>query len=143
VLVVASADSPSSATLPFPRAPAGIARRQVLFLDALELGFAPTDVGYERLKQTLAPSDRSFPEALAFFDVWGLVDTLNRLRAVTNLLPGLKRTPAVESFLRSLAPIEDPRNAVQHQYNEVDRIKDTRSGGASRGLVLLCGKAMS
>jgi hypothetical protein len=116
-----------------------------LFLDAIEESFEMVELAYSRLQESLAvfssqssqfsaaaevarlsPTEMSRLNSTILLDAWSHVDVLNRLRVLVDSMPGLRKSrPAVQSCLRSLGPIEDLRNAVQHLYGEVDKIADT------------------
>jgi hypothetical protein len=122
--------------------PEFLPRRQVLYLDAIEESFGMASLAYERLRESLVawmsvpePAEGSAappPDAMSrlgsaiLLDAWSLVDVFNRLRVLVDSMPGLKKSsPGVKSFLHSLGPIENLRNAVQHLYGEVPKIVDT------------------
>lgn len=122
--------------------PEFLPRRQVLYLDAIEESFRMASLAYERLQESLAAkmslyesANASLPkesdemsrlDSAILLDAWSLVDVLNRLRVLVDSMPGLKKSsPGVKSFLHSLGPIEDLRNAVQHLYGQVHKIADT------------------
>jgi hypothetical protein len=123
--------------------PEFLPRRQVLYLDAIEESFRMVTLAYRRLQASLleygrlhesraADSESAAPDATSqlnsaiLLDAWSVVDVLNRLRVMVRSMPGVKKaSPGVESFVRSLEPVEILRNAVQHLYGEVDKIADT------------------
>ena len=122
--------------------PEFLPRGQVLYLDAIEQSFRMASLADERLQESLAAktsisesTNASFPKLAdkmtrldsgILLDAWSLVDVLNRLRVLVESMPGLKKSsPGVQSLVRSLGPIEDLRNAVQHLYGQVHKIVDT------------------
>jgi hypothetical protein len=118
---------------PLEKQTVALHRRQVLFLDGITLSMDAAMLAYRRLQLGLAahleqherqaPSSRALQVQIVM-DAWSVVDSVNRLRVLVQGMPGLKRGPAVVSFLKDIGPIETLRNAVQHLYGEVDKIHE-------------------
>jgi hypothetical protein len=98
-------------------------RRQELFLDGIEFSIDMGEIGYQRLLAALAAhsarsaSGKSVNRLLTaeiFLEAWSLVDIVNRLRVLIQHTPGLKRTPAIVSFLKQTEEVLGLRNFIQH-----------------------------
>ena len=106
-------------------------RRQELFLDGIEFSIDMGEIAYQRLLAALvAHSARSaggksvnrlFTAAI-FLEAWSLVDIVNRLRVLIQHTPGLKRTPAIVSFLKQTEEILGLRNFIQHLNTEAPEV---------------------
>ncbi len=87
------------------------------------------DLSFARLCRALlaitpdSSHDSSLPGfAGPFGDAWSIIDSVNRLRPLTLLVPGAKKHPAVRAFLGATEPIRALRDNVQHIQSRVDRL---------------------
>lgn len=119
---------------PLAHLPADLHPRQRLFFDAIRYSMSMLDVSFVRLMKLLIQvsyvqvrdgeegidQDLVFPPAFA--DSFSVVDMANRLSSLVSKMPGMKRTPEVELFIRKVGRAEEVRNAVQHLIRELDRL---------------------
>lgn len=119
---------------PLAHLPADLHPRQRLFFDAIRYSIAMLDVSFVRLMKLLihvsylqvhdgkesTDQDLVFPPAFA--DSFSVVDMANRLSSLVSKMPGLKRTPEIELFIRKAGTAEEMRNAVQHLNRELERL---------------------
>ena len=83
-------------------------------------------ISYRRLQSTLAPDNAVERSAAPALDAWAVVDTLNRLRALINQLPGRRsNSPGLRIITSALKPVEALRHAVQHMDGEIHRVSAT------------------
>jgi hypothetical protein len=116
---------------PLHRLPSSLDRQQVLFLDGISFSVYMTSIGYQRLQallyeETLAEQPTHVRQALIVMDDWSIIDTVNRLRVLVEgvkSIGGLRRGPAVTSLLKSVHDVETLRNAVQHQDEQVEKLR--------------------
>jgi hypothetical protein len=105
-------------------------RAQELFLDGIEYSIQMAECAYERLRANAA---RHLPDRgedcpsleLLFLDAWSVIDCSKRLRALVDQALGLKKTPAVKSFLKATEAIAAFRNYYQHLETEAVGIATT------------------
>jgi len=109
-------------------------RRQELFLDGIEFSIDMGEIAYQRLLTALvahsarSASGKSVNRLLTaeiFLHAWSLVDIVNRLRVLIQHTPGLKRTPAIVSFLKQTGEVLGLRNFVQHLDTEAPEVAKT------------------
>lgn len=119
---------------PLAHLPSDLHPRQRLFFDAIRYSIAMLDVSFVRLLKLLihvshlqvldgeegTDQDLVFPRAFA--DAFSVVDMANRLTSLVSKMPGFKRTPEVELFIRKVGKAEEVRHAVQHLNREVERL---------------------
>jgi hypothetical protein len=106
--------------------PSDLDRKQALFFDGLRHAAEIAEFSYRRLQVTLAtiamqnhqPDERSSVFTSAFVDAWAVIDSIDRFRALWQLLPipgyPKKRESPEGSFLHSSQPIRDLRNVADH-----------------------------
>ena len=105
-------------------------RAQELFLDGIEYSVRMAECAYERIRANAARHspdqvENCPPLELLFLDAWSIVDCCKRLRALVEQTPGLKKTPAVKSFLKATEAITALRNYYQHLETEAVDIATT------------------
>src|SRR6266550_1409307 len=116
---------------PLRQLPASLNRKQTLFLDGVRVAADSVDLAYSRLTNTLgrlatgAGVDPmlAMEIAQAVQDVWSIVDSTHRLRALFARMPGVKqRGPCLQAFYRATADIKTLRHVVQHLDSEIDNL---------------------
>ncbi len=105
-------------------------RAQELFLDGIEYSVRMADCAYERLRANAAVYSLEHQGTqslldLLFLDAWSVVDCVKRLRVLVDHTPGLRKTPAVESFTRAVEPVVEFRNYHQHLEGEPSGVAAT------------------
>jgi hypothetical protein len=94
-----------------------------LYLDAIEESVSMVQLAYARLynatvlhisRESLDEDQAKLMTTEFLSQSWLVVDATNRLRVCVQSMPGLRRTPAVESMLRATAPVLSLRNYIQH-----------------------------
>jgi hypothetical protein len=123
---------------PLRNLPAGLTRKQILFMDGIRYSVGMTTLAYYRLRvstteltkglaagtQTQNPS--LFTAALS--DAWTIIDSTHRLRELVWDMPGItkkKRSAPLRKFYRSTENIDQLRNKVQHLKGEIRTVADT------------------
>jgi hypothetical protein len=121
--------------------PSGLNRKQALFFDGLRHAAEIAEFSYRRLQETLATiatesyetSERAPMFTSAFVDAWAIVDSIDRFRALWQLLPipgQPSRHEVVEgSFLEKSQSIRDLRNVADHLAQRADYVV-TQNGSA-------------
>jgi hypothetical protein len=116
-------------------------RKQALFFDGLRHAAEIAEFSYRRLQETLATiatesyetSERAPMFTSAFVDAWAIVDSIDRFRALWQLLPipgQPSRHEVVEgSFLEKSQSIRDLRNVADHLAQRADYVV-TQNGSA-------------
>jgi hypothetical protein len=108
-----------------------VRRRQELYLDAIEESVAMVELAYQRLfaatvlhasDNKLGKTDTKRVTTEMLSQSWLVVDATNRLRVCVESMPGLRRSPAVESVLRASDPVLPLRNYIQHLDSEAPRL---------------------
>ena len=125
--------------------PPGLNRKQALFFDGLRHAAEIAEFSYRRLQDTLAviatqnhqPDERSSLFTSAFVDAWAVVDSIDRFRALWQLLPipgyPTKRESPEGSFLHASQPIRDLRNVADHLAERADYV--VAKNGSALGIL--------
>ena len=95
--------------------------RLIRCLDGLEMSFAMLEHIHGDLHATChAIRTDKHMLASAFWRCWSFVDTVHRLREVSEAVPGLSsKTPELRVFLKATSIAEGFRNYIQHLRNEL------------------------
>ena len=129
------------------RLPAGMDRRQVLFLDGIRHAGEIAALAHQRLRVTLTKIASDQPageqaDALytsAFLDAWALVDVIDRFRTLWDQLPG---RPSVGpgkgglGFNEISRPVRSLRNVADHLAQRADYVVSRR--GSALGVLSWC-----
>lgn len=118
---------------PLRRLPAGLDRKQALFLDGIRHATELADLAYERLVTTLTELAKSQFEGkpktttftAPFLDAWAIVDSIDRLRGLVRLLPGaaaITRTDGQPGFHAQTETIRKLRNVSDHLAQRADYV---------------------
>src|SRR4051794_19716050 len=112
---------------PLRRLPAALDERQRLFIDGMRYAIDSAGIAFDGLRAALVelsgenPASHSHERAVMY--AWSMVDSVNRLRVLTDQFPKLKkRDPKAQSSLRRMAPYEDLRNPIQRLAQECNRL---------------------
>ncbi len=108
-------------------------RKQALFFDGIRHAVEIIDLAYFRLQATLTDIALSNPSeatqtnlfTAAFLDAWALVDSIDRFRALWDLMPNVKRSanaPDTKSFKGLSQPVRNLRNVADHLAKRADYI---------------------
>jgi hypothetical protein len=98
--------------------------RLLRFLEALFFSSAILNKQYlqiSSIQKNLHPNDgEKLLEAIAL--IWGIVDTIHRIRELTEALPGIKgNDPATKNFIATTEITEQFRHYIQHLRGELSR----------------------
>ncbi len=111
---------------PMRNPPAALEPKQKIALDGLRYIFDMIAIAYARMLEDLYNLSVNFPQksekkvvASAFLNGWSIVDNLYRLFQLLQDVPGLKKTPPLEVYLRKLKDSEELRHGVQHIDNQL------------------------
>lgn len=117
---------------PLRRLPAKLERKQALFFDGIRHAAELADYAYGRLVESLTTlalaqhrgeTQRSY--TAPFLYAWAVVDSVDRLRGLLHLAPGVTATPHSDgqpSFRERTQVIRDLRNVADHVAERVDYI---------------------
>lgn len=125
--------------------PPGLDRKQALFFDGLRHAAEIAEFSYRRLQVTLTTiamqehraDERAPLFTSAFVDAWAVVDSIDRFRALWQLLPTpghlSQRESPVGSFLHFSQPIRDLRNVADHLAQRADYV--VAKNGSALGIL--------
>jgi hypothetical protein len=115
---------------PLRALPARLDRTQMLVLDGISRSIDMTTLAYRDLRVSLLEQMKSTEQSTsnyagtvrAVMNAWTIVDAVYRLRVLVRRFRGLRRGPAVRTFLTSAELVKPLRNAVQHLDGEIERL---------------------
>jgi hypothetical protein len=114
---------------PLRRLPTALHRRQQLALDGISMSADMTALSYQQLQAALWLHSKAIDQTTsrlaavhAVTNAWAIIDAAHRVRVLVRKLPGLKRGPAVVSFLKIAEQVEPLRNAVQHLDGAIEEL---------------------
>lgn len=125
--------------------PSGLNRKQALFFDGLRHAAEITEFSYRRLQVTLATiamkelqaEERATLFTSAFVDAWSVVDSIDRFRALLQLLPisghSIPRESPAGIFLHFSQPIRELRNVADHLAQRADYV--VAKNGSALGIL--------
>ncbi len=123
-----------NAQSPLRRIPKSSNARQQVFFDGIRFAIEIADLAYRRLRETLwqvssldDATEYALEYASAVGDAWLIVDSINRLRALCCVAPGIADKPYCRSFVQKVHPVKALRNSVQHLDGRVDVIIKKKS----------------
>lgn len=115
---------------PLRNLPQRIDRKQALFLDGIRHACEIAFFAHQRLRTSLAEIALSYPgptpsDAFSgpFVDAWAVVDSLDRMRGLLQLMPGLTFRPSAENrprFVVETESIRSVRNVSDHLAERAD-----------------------
>lgn len=107
--------------------PAGVSRRQIMFLDAIAVSIRVMEMTYGGLWQEVQQEKEVASQDVSrlVINVWSFVDGAHRLQALVTQMPGLKHSIPVKSFLKCFKPVTDLRNVNQHLATEIQSMIDS------------------
>ena len=111
------------------RLPSNLAPRHRALLDGIRFSAEMCELAFERLIDSLVKisQERSADGVLGgfaapFSDAWTMIDAVNRMRPLTERLPGANRGDVTAAFMAATARVYTLRNAVQHLHGRLDKI---------------------
>lgn len=107
------------------RLPQMLDRKQAIFFDGIRHAVEIIDFAHSRLQSTLTNIALSEPSGItqtnlftaAFLDAWVLVDSIDRFRALWELMPNVNKdttAPDFKSFKELSQPVRNLRNVADH-----------------------------
>ena len=113
--------------------PVNLHPRRRLILDGMRYSIEMAEFSFNRLSSTLLDiselATQELPDgtfAATLTDAWAVVDSMNRLRALTTLVPKRERASYITQFLDSTKPVHRLRNVVQHLHSRIDSLLKQR-----------------
>jgi hypothetical protein len=110
---------------PIYHLPQSIDLTQALYLDGIRFAIEMIDLSFTRLQETLwylstQQQGKNLDTAItaALHDSWSIVDSVDRLRELLKLLPGMSTadSPGLAEFIDATEDIRLLRNTVQHLH---------------------------
>jgi hypothetical protein len=114
---------------PLRRHPENLNPRHRLILDGIRYSVEITELAYHRLVKTLLAISQLSKEPLppnsfagVLADVWTIIDSVNRLRALIIKIPKSSEVDYVKSFLSRTEVVREMRNVVQHIHGRLEKL---------------------
>lgn len=123
---------------PLKKLPAGVDRKQALFIDGIRHAAEIASLAYSRLRETLThialselnEKDKATYSTAAFLDAWAFVDAIDRFRMLWQQMP-LPKTkqpitgvPPLEEVMK---PFRELRNVADHIAQRIDEVLSKHS----------------